>query len=325
MTANAVSEAGLLNATGSDPRRWNELLSQDEISELLKRSDWSAWLTVGLCWAIVFAAMALVAAWPNPLTVIVALFVIGARQLGFAVIMHDSSHRALFSNRRLNDWVGNWLAAYPIWSDLHSYRPYHLRHHARTWTEDDPDLRLATPFPVTRASLRRKIWRDLSGQTGIKFARFSLRRDLGAGPWRERLHRAVHCHRFRGMLITNAVLLGTVWAAGHPALYLLWVGAYLTTNTLVTRIRAIAEHSMVPDPGDELRNTRTTLVRWWERLLLAPNHVNYHLEHHLLMTVPPYNLPRFHRLLRERGVIDRALVARGYLGVLRQASSKAAG
>ncbi|MEE8580328.1 MAG: fatty acid desaturase family protein [Myxococcota bacterium] len=308
----------------SEARHWSELISREEIDELLRRSDGQAWLIVLTNWALVLAAMAMVAIWPNPLTVIVALFAIGARQLGCAVIMHDASHRALFSSRRLNDWVGSWLAAYPVWSDLHTYRPYHLKHHAKTWTEEDPDLRLATAFPVTGASLRRKIWRDLSGQTGIKFARFSAKRDFGEGPWRERIRRALGSERFRGMLITNAALLGLLSAFGQPALYLLWVGAYLTTNTLVTRIRAIAEHSMVPDPADELRNTRTTLVSWWERCFLAPNFVNYHLEHHLLMTVPPYNLPKLHRLLRERGVLEHALVDRGYLGVLRRASSLAA-
>src|SRR5207244_4038949 len=72
---------------------------------------------------------------------------------------------------------------------------------------------------------------------------------------------------------------------------------------------------------DPLRNTRTTLARWWERLLLAPNRVNYHLEHHLVMTVPHYNLPRMHRLLRARGVLEDACVTRGYLDVLRPASA----
>ncbi len=319
--AGANRRADALEPPGHLP--WSEQISREELAELMRRRDGQAWRIVLTNWGLVFAAMAAVAAWPHPLTVIPALFLIGARQLGFAVIMHDASHRALFANRRVNDWVGSWLAAYPIWSDLHTYRPYHLKHHAKTWTEEDPDVGLATPFPVTRASLRRKIWRDLSGQTGIKFARFSAKRDLGTGPWRERAVRALRCERFRGMLITNALLFTILWASGVPALYLLWVGAYFTTNTLVTRIRAIAEHSMVPDPGDELQNTRTTIVRWWERLLIAPNFVNYHLEHHLAMTVPPYNLPRFHRLLRERGVLDRALVAEGYLGVLRQASSRA--
>jgi len=90
------------------------------------------------------------------------------------------------------------------------------------------------------------------------------------------------------------------------------------------RLRSIAEHGMVPDPADPLRNTRTTLARWWERLLLAPNRVNYHLEHHLVMAVPHYNLPRMHRLLRARGVLRDACVTRGYLDVLRLASARAA-
>jgi fatty acid desaturase len=52
--------------------------------------------------------------------------------------------------------------------------------------------------------------------------------------------------------------------------------------------------------------------------------VAYHLEHHLVMTVPHYNLPRMHRLLKERGVLDHALIAPGYVPVLRAAMSKAA-
>jgi len=63
------------------------------------------------------------------------------------------------------------------------------------------------------------------------------------------------------------------------------------------------------------------LARWWERLLVAPNRLNYHLEHHLLMTVPHHNLPRLHRLLRERGALDGACVERSYLAILRRASS----
>ena len=90
----------------------------------------------------------------------------------------------------------------------------------------------------------------------------------------------------------------------------------------MTRLRSIAEHALTPDRLDALNNTRTVRANWWERLLLAPNRVNYHLEHHLLMTVPHYNLPRMHDLLRERGVLDRACIADGYWGVLTGAVSK---
>lgn len=304
---------------------WRSVVTRDEIQDLLRFDDRrGAWIVVST-WGLIFGAMALVAWWPNPVTVVLALLVIGAQQLGLAVVMHDAAHRAMFSDRGVNDWVGSWLGAYPIWQDVEGYRPYHLRHHAKNWTEEDPDIGLARPFPITRASMWRKVWRDLSGRTGLKFARFSWRRDSGGqGLWQEQLRNALASPRFRGMLISNAVLLGLLSLAGHPALYLLWVVAWFTTHTLVTRIRAIAEHSMVPDPADPLLNTRTTRIAWWERLFVAPNYVNYHLEHHLLMTVPPYNLPRMHELLRERGVLDHALVADGYLGILRAASSKPA-
>jgi fatty acid desaturase len=88
------------------------------------------------------------------------------------------------------------------------------------------------------------------------------------------------------------------------------------------RIRSIAEHAMIPDPADEMNNTRTTVARWWERVLIAPNRVNFHLEHHLLPTVPHYNLPRMHRMLRERGILADACVATSYADVLRLAASR---
>ena len=303
---------------------WPDALSPAERRELVAMRGSRAWLSIATNWGLVGAAFALVAWAPNPLTVIVALFVIGGRQLGFAVLMHEAAHRTLFRSRRWNDVVGNWLCAYPVWSDIYPYRAYHLQHHAKTGTAEDPDLSLAAPFPVTPASLRRKIWRDLTGQTGWKRARATFRRDLGLSQGKVRRLDFMGVRNLRGVTITNAALLAGLLVCGHPALYLLWVAAWLTTYSLVMRIRSIAEHGMVPDPADDFRNTRTTLARWWERLLIAPNRVNYHLEHHLMIGVPHYNLPRMHRLLRERGVLTGACVMDGYLPVLALASSRAA-
>ena len=312
-----MSEAIVERHTAEGNLHWRDRVSREEIAELVAFQDWRSWVSVLGNWGLVFASMALVAAAPNLFTVLVALFVIGARQLGFAVLMHEASHRSLFASRTVNDWVGQWLCAYPIWSDLLAYRPYHLQHHAHTATPRDPDLVLVAPFPITRASLRRKVWRDLSGRTGMKFARGSFARTFRR--WRDPAARRAAT----GVLVTNALLFAGLAALGHPSLILLWIGAWLTTNTLVTRIRAIAEHALTPDADDPLGNTRTTLARWWERFLIAPNRVNYHLEHHLLMTVPHYNLPRMHALLRERDVLDRACIEpAGYRAVLRRAASR---
>lgn len=295
--------------------RWHDRLTREEIQDLVAVRDRRAWWSIAVNWSLVFGSFALVAWWPNPVTIVVALFLIGARQLSCAAIMHDAAHRSLFRSRALNDWAGNWLAAYPIWSDLHPYRPYHLEHHARTGQDDDPDIGLVRPFPITRRSLARKAWRDLSGRTGLKFARAAWARTFaraGRDPFARRAA--------RGVLVTNVALLGLLALAGHPALYLLWVLAWLTTYTFVTRVRSIAEHALTPDRDDPLNNTRTVLPRWWERLLFAPNRLGYHLEHHLLMTVPHYNLPRLHRLLRDRGALGAACVERSYLRILARAA-----
>ncbi|MCP5058891.1 MAG: fatty acid desaturase family protein [bacterium] len=319
MSAVTASEPTLERHTAQGNTRWRDSFTREEIRELLAMNDLRSWGSLLLDWGIVIAAMAWVAIWPNPLTILVALVLIGARQLGFAVLMHEASHHSLFSNRRVNDFVGQWLCAYPVWSDTLVYRPYHLGHHARTGTPEDPDIGLVKPFPITRASLRRKIWRDLSGQTGMKFVRGAWKRSFGRMASPEGRRAAV------GFAVTNGLMITLLFALGYPLLYLLWAGAFMTTHTLVTRIRAIAEHALTPDADDPLNNTRTTHARWWERLILAPNRVNFHLEHHLLMTVPHYHLPRMHEMLRERGVLDRACIEEnGYAAILRRAASRSA-
>jgi fatty acid desaturase len=94
---------------------------------------------------------------------------------------------------------------------------------------------------------------------------------------------------------------------------------------LVTRLRNIAEHALVAkDEPDPFRHARTTRANWLERALVAPYHVNFHAEHHLFMHVPCWNLPRAHRLLREKGLTEGMLTAPGYLTVLKAASGKVA-
>ena len=84
-------------------------LRREEVDELLELEDRYSWRSLLADWGLIAASFALVARWPNPLTIVLALFVIGGRQLGLAVLMHEAAHRTLFRNRRFNDWAGNWL------------------------------------------------------------------------------------------------------------------------------------------------------------------------------------------------------------------------
>ena len=123
----------------------------------------------------------------------------------------------------------------------------------------------------------------------------------------------------RGPVAANAVLLGVLTALGHWELYLLlWLLPLATWYQLAARIRDAAEHAMVADGSDPLRNTRTVTASLLERVFLAPYWVSYHLEHHLFVFVPCWSLHRAHALLLAKGYGARMEVAPSYVEVIRR-------
>jgi fatty acid desaturase len=312
-----------------------QVFKPEEIQELVKPSDLRGFLDVGTTWVMIAGCLAACGLWPSVFTIVPAMVLLGGRHLALAILMHDASHYALFRTRRLNDWIGAWLCANPTWQDLKRYRGHHMRHHRFAGSTEDPDLDLIANFPITRASLMRKLARDLFGLSGIKrvyglllmefgFVDYTVSatlRPLPVIPWSWRIAQA--WRNMRGLLITNAVLFAILALLGKPWLYGLWVLSWLTTFSAIIRIRSIVEHACTQMDLDPVKNTRTTYANPLARVTVAPHRVNYHLEHHLLMTVPSWKLPRMHRMLKERGALAGAYISKGYIEVLKIASSRA--
>jgi len=305
--------------------RARAFLSEQELIEVRTRVTWKSVALIAHAWALILGSIALVAIWPNPLTFILAVAIIGSRQLGLAILMHDGAHGCLSSNEKLNMWLSQWFCAYPVFAETGAYRRYHLQHHARTQQEDDPDLILSAPFPITRPSYRRKFWRDISGQTGYAQRKAQLLNALGEPSWPLKQRAAHFWSKLGPQFLFNALFFAALAAAGIWWAYpLLWLLPLLTWQMVITRIRNIAEHAVVPDSSDPLRNTRTTRAGFLERLFIAPYYVNYHLEHHLLFYVPCYNLPRVHKILSRSEHAGRMEVQPNYLAVLQMATAKPA-
>lgn len=314
----------------------NTWLSREEIRELMTPSDARGLLSVATTWGLIALSFAALLYVPiRPLAWVLAVVLIGGRQLALAILMHECAHGSLFRTRWMNEHLGKWLIAAPMWLQLADYRRHHLKHHAHTSLEGDPDLGLVTPFPTTRWSLARKFLRDLTGLAFLRRTVAVLLMDAGvltysASTGQQRvvprppvssMLKALLVHT-GPMVVTNVALWGVLAALGHGWLYLGWVIANATTFSLFLRIRSIAEHAVTEASDDPLRHTRTTQAGLLARLTVAPHHVNYHLEHHLLPTVPHYRLKRLHALLWERGAGPQANTASGYLEVLKLASSQ---
>lgn len=306
-----------------------EIISPEALAEARRRIPFAGIGMIAHAWAIIALAIAMVDWTPHwalwIVTVPLAIAVIGSRQLGLAILVHEAAHGCLAKDPRVNMGLAQWLCAYPVFTDTPSYRDYHLFHHAHAQTKKDPDLVLSAPFPVTRESLKRKLFRDLTGQTGFKQRKAQILNGLGkpGAPFSERF--ATFRKRLARPLLMNAMIFAVMIAAGVWWAYpLLWLLPLLTWQQAVTRIRNIAEHALIPVDGDPLGVARTTQAGPIARLFLAPYYVNYHAEHHFMMYVPCYNLPGLHRALKASADKARFVFSDGYGETLAAATAKAA-
>lgn len=286
----------------------SDVLTKDELRELSKKSDARALASLFWTWALIVGAFAMAILWTNPLTILLGIALLGGRQLALGVINHDCAHHAFFKSQKLDDFVGHYIVGGPMNISLYAYRSYHLKHHKFAGTPNDPDIGFVKNYPVSKSSIQRKFRRDLTGQTGyrdtlMKIRKFKLKRNW---PW----------------LTFHLLLLSVLTAVGAPWAYLMWWAAELCVYPAIVRLRQIGEHGAAPDRSslDPRLNTGTTVAPFWQRIFLAPNDVNYHLEHHYLAAVPPYNLPKLHRLLASRGFYEGIpCIAAGYGDVLKKA------
>lgn len=325
--------------TQSARPKLTELFTPAEIRLLSTRSNAMGFAGVAFSWAVIVATLVMLAwAAEQPAWLAVPLFALGlallaGRQLGLSILHHEAAHQTLFASQRLNDVVGDWLCARPVWNDLHKYRAHHFIHHRHTNQPNDPDLSLVEPFPTTRRSLRRKLARDLFGATGLKYLVGRTLMDAGVIKWtvandatrlaqdgrRWWSYPATLLRNAAGMLITNGLFYAACAASGHGWLYGMWVLAYVTPFPLFLRIRSLAEHACTSRSRDMFENTRSTRAGFFARATVAPIRVNFHIEHHLMPGVPYFRLPELHRMLRER---DAVPAPPSYFDVMRLVSSR---
>jgi fatty acid desaturase len=234
--------------------------------------------------------------WTLPLT-----FVLMGRAFAqFASLMHEAAHRLLFANRTINDWVGRWLLGYPAFTSTDAYRRVHMAHHRDEFGPDEPDIPLYEGYPIGKASFRRKMFRDATGQTGLKL----MRQLLGNIRSTDRRSRRTVWK----ILAVQAVLLAAAIVSGHWWLYpVLWLAPYLTVWRVINRLRSIAEHGGMQRSKDRRETTHSVRQHLTARFLLVPYNIGWHLAHHVDSGIPFRNLPRFHQALHQAGYVDASL------------------
>ncbi len=239
--------------------------------------------------AIVWAVIAL----DHWLGVVVGALAMGTCFARFYIIGHEAAHRLLFTNKRINDLVGQRLAGLVGFGDGGSaYRLVHTQHHRDEFGPREPDFRLYAHYPIARSSMRRKLVRDTFGISGWKNLR----------PIFEGLLRSGYRLRALKALAAQAVIFAAFWATGHPWLYLLiWFLPWMTYWRVVNRLRSLAEHGGMTRASDRRYTTHHVQQRWLPAVMFVPFNTGYHLAHHVDSGIPWRNLPVLHAALAEDG------------------------
>ena len=242
-----------------------------------------------------------------------------------AILMHDATHFRFLKNRYWNDMVSNLLTMYPLFTSIAIYRQNHLRHHQHLNTDHDPDwvAKFGKPeftFPKTKREFIGTLLSYLVLYQGTKDAVWFLQRFQAPDAKTHTVQEA----RWPKLLFYT-VLFATLTLTGTWLYYLMfWFVPYLSSFFMFQYIRSVAEHYGEMAYDDMLSSTRTVKTNAFERFLIAPHQVAYHLEHHLYPGVPYYNLPKLHNLLMEQEEYRaKAHITEGYLsGLLNELGGK---
>ncbi|MSO88113.1 MAG: hypothetical protein EXQ71_11440 [Acidimicrobiia bacterium] len=271
--------------------------------------------TVVATWGQAVGTIGLAVWIDRPLAYAAAFLLMGPAFARFAILGHEAAHKLLFTNKWWNDAVGRWVVAYPSFVALEAYRRGHFAHHKDEFGPNEPDLNLYNGYPITAASFRRKLWRDVRGNSGWK----NLKGLLGALKSRTSRPLALRIVVMQIPLIMAAILLGRWWL--YP---LLWLGPWLTSWRVINRLRAIAEHGGMTRSKDRRQTTHHVRQTWLARFCMVPLNTGWHLAHHVDMGVPWRNLPRLHDELERAGYITEELTYPSYRSLWRALRSRPA-
>lgn len=235
----------------------------------------------------------------HPLLLVLNVLVLGMVHSfwGYAGYAHELFHKRVFSSKAVNHTLFRMAAAITF-NNRAFFEASHLRHHSKTFSEDDDEghsFQHWSTGSVIRYALFdpgfmwRKVSYTVKNACGTVPSAF-----LALKPQIQRAALEILC--INGALYLTLLLLSGSW---------LVVGAYFVAQfscQLPNRMLAQAQHLGLEAHKEQgpLGHSRTIILPTWLAFLYA--NMNYHCEHHIMPTIPYYHLPEMNRRLKAADV-----------------------
>jgi fatty acid desaturase len=268
----------------------------EELEIVRRHSGGVGWPTVLLAVVLLSIEIATIVAWSNGVVPMWAGFIVNSlAAYAFYTVHHDATHRAISGRDPKWRWleVGcGTVAGVALQLDFRGYGANHLRHHAHTNTDADPDLLVKGP-----------LW-----QVPLKWAFLMVLVTIGALPWGDRLVSRIlrrlapafaapasareradreradrtHLRRFTQLGLV-ALLLTIPFGAFWPAFFLWYLPSRVGILVLMVLFQWLPHFPF--DRTDRFGATRINRFPGSTWLLLQQDR---HLVHHLYPTIPWY-------------------------------------
>ena len=263
--------------------------------------------TIGIIWIALKLS--------NPVTYVIAFLLMGRAHAQLLALMHESVHRLLFRNRKLNDFAGRWLLGYLSFVNTDGYRYVHMAHHREEFGPNEPDIPLYANYPITRASFWRKMRRDGLGKTGFRMLRGQFMSIFKTDPQQLNTQRKIFA--LHAVILTLSVIFVNPWVY-----VMLWLIPYITVWRVMNRLRSIAEHGGLRADDDRRVTTHSVKQHLFSSFYFVPFNLGWHIAHHTDSGIPFRSLPKYHRQLRESGFVTDAYEYSSYLAIWRALRSR---
>jgi fatty acid desaturase len=252
----------------------------------------SVYLCVGVSW------------WFYPLSAVL----IGSTQRAFANILHESGHKTLTRNLKLNVLLGTVFSGYLILHLINPYRSSHIGGHHRFLgdPEKDPDYTFQQECGLYHHKgsnarfFTRHILFAVLGLRTLEYVRYIAQDRIFIRMNRADVSMPISLRTERIVLFTQwALIIGSAIAFGWwPYLLAFWFAPMFTTGVAVGWISELVEHYPLPESeSKQLLMTRNRHGWAVENFLFGRHHDHYHLVHHLNTGIPFWHMKKAHHIL----------------------------
>lgn len=287
------------------PEQREALIRLSRTARTLSAPAWTPVFAALSEWAVI-AGCVLVTFWSaHPVVWFGAGVLIGCRQHGLMILMHEAVHGGFHRNRWWNDRLADVLCGWPIFTSTDAYRTSHLVHHRLLNAPDDPDCimrkgRSPFQFPKSRWRLAADLAFVALGGGIVSFIESNRRmkrasRSVVAIPESGWMRAARLTVAFGPPLVALALGQFHRWV-------LLWAMPILTVLAVLCRFRVLGEHFGLPSKT-VFDASRDWSGGWLFDWLVVPWGIRLHRTHHLFPAVPYHRLDAMRRAVEADPVV----------------------